>query len=158
VAAEDQASCICPGGMKLACETNKCFCPMGSYKDAESGFACKVCPSGTTTTIINSLSCIGEVAKPVRTPATHQSGMHCYWDRDEHATVQQSSTCVADYVDIRVYKAGGSRSMSTPCLLMLILSVFYCPVCAALHAQMPRPQPLLARWTQQSTCQRQFSH
>jgi hypothetical protein len=56
--------------MKLSCETNKCFCPMGSYKDAESGFACKVCPSGTTTTLINSLSCIGEVAKPVHMQRT----------------------------------------------------------------------------------------
>jgi hypothetical protein len=73
VAAEDQASCICPGGMKLSCKTNKCFCPIGSYKDAESDFACKVCPSGTTTTIINSLTCIGEVAKPVHLQCISQA-------------------------------------------------------------------------------------
>lgn len=65
VATEDQASCICPGSMKLSCETNTCYCPMGSYKDADAGFVCKSCPSGTTTTRIDALSCIGETGSTV---------------------------------------------------------------------------------------------
>jgi hypothetical protein len=63
VAAEEQASCICPGSMKLSCETNKCYCPMGSCKAAEEGFVCKACPSGTTTTRIDALSCVGEASQ-----------------------------------------------------------------------------------------------